>query len=150
MSDQEQNKRRLMLVAEDDPNDVHLLELALRNAPPNVDFKIVRDGVEAVAYLNGERPFEDRQANPFPDLVLLDLRMPKLDGLQVLRWIRSAPATQHLKVAVWADSQFQSRANEVLEAGANRIIKKPESIEGLRRILCEFCGVEENKRNDSA
>jgi CheY-like chemotaxis protein len=130
---------KTVLIAEDDPNDVHLLQLAARHCTQRIQFRIVRDGAEAVGYLKGEHPYEDRQANPAPALVLLDVRMPKLDGFQVLNWIRSTPEFRDLKVFVWADSEYQAHVNHAKSAGADRIVKKPAAMDDLKRILTEVC-----------
>jgi CheY-like chemotaxis protein len=130
---------KTVLVAEDDPNDVRLLELAAQQFPASeIKFQIVRDGEEALAYLRGEGAFSDRQAHPLPDLVLLDVRMPRLDGFQVLQWIRSRPDFRQLKVFIWADSQFHSDISRAQEAGADRVIPKPNQMAALREILREI------------
>jgi len=129
-----------VLVAEDDPNDVHLMELAAQQAAPGgVAFKIVRDGEEALAYLKGGGRFADRQRYPLPDLALLDVRMPKLDGFQVLQWIRNEPDFKNLKVFIWADSQFESDVKRAKSGGADRIIPKPNDMATLRDTLRDIC-----------
>jgi CheY-like chemotaxis protein len=131
---------KTVLVAEDDPNDVHLMELAAHQAAPGgVAFKIVRDGEEALAYLKGEGRFADRQRYPLPDLALLDVRMPKLDGFQVLQWIRNEPDFKNLKVFIWADSQFESDVKRAKSGGADRIIPKPNDMATLRDTLRDIC-----------
>jgi len=126
-------------VAEDDPNDIRLLELASQQFPASeIKFQIVRDGEEALAYLRGQGAFADRRAHPLPDLVLLDVRMPRLDGFQVLHWIRSQPDFSELKVFVWADSQFHSDVDRARKGGADRIIPKPNQMAALRDILREI------------
>lgn len=130
---------KTVLVAEDDPNDVRLLELAAQPLRPSeIKFHIVRDGEEALAYLRGDGLFSDRKAYPLPDLVLLDVRMPRLDGFQVLQWIRSQPALSKLRVFVWADSQFHSDINRAQKGGADRVIPKPNQMAALREILREI------------
>lgn len=130
---------KTVLVAEDDPNDVRLLELAAQQFSPNeIRFEVVRDGEEALAYLAGEGKFANRKSHPFPDLVLLDVRMPKLDGFQVLQWIRGEPEHRSLKVFVWADSQFHSDVERAQRGGADRIIPKPNHMSALREILREI------------
>jgi CheY-like chemotaxis protein len=129
---------KTVLIAEDDPNDVRLLELAAQQfSAEEIKFEVVRDGEEALAYLSGEGAYADRQAHPVPDLVLLDVRMPKLDGFQVLQWIRGQRDLSHLKVFVWADSQFQSDVQRALKSGADRVIPKPNQMAALRDILRE-------------
>src|SRR6266568_6765140 len=77
-----------VLVAEDNPDDLYLLQAAFTRAGVSSRLHAVSDGVEALAYLRGEGPFEDRNAHPFPDVVLLDLNMPQLNGFEVLEWVR--------------------------------------------------------------
>ena len=75
-----------VLLAEDDPDDVFLIRRALReNNTPN-ELQVVPNGEEAIGYLAGTGKYADRQAYPFPSLFLLDLKMPVMDGLAVLRW----------------------------------------------------------------
>jgi len=129
---------KTVLVAEDDPNDVRLLELAAQQfSAEEIKFQVVRDGEEAVAYLSGEGAYADRQTHPLPDLVLLDVRMPKLDGFQVLQWIRGRSDLTRLKVFVWADSQFHSDVQQAVKSGADRVIPKPNQMAALRDILRE-------------
>src|SRR3954471_2172026 len=81
----------IILLVEDDPNDALLAERALRKA--GVTHKIIHlhDGEEAIKYLGGESEFTDRVKHPLPRLVLLDLKMPKLTGFDVLTWLQSRP-----------------------------------------------------------
>ena len=116
-----------MLVVEDRADDVELLEIAARAAPEAVSFHIVRDGEQAVAYLKGEGPFADRQAHPLPELVLLDLSLPGIDGFAVLAWIRQHPELSALKVFVWTDSGDPATLDRAIQAGANRFVPKSVS-----------------------
>ena len=76
-----------ILVAEDDPNDLLLLNLALAKASLDIPVLLARDGEEVVSYLEGKPPFDDRHKFPRPDMLLLDLKMPRLDGFAVLEWL---------------------------------------------------------------
>src|SRR6476646_479557 len=87
-----------ILVVEDDEDDLFLFKLAARRRTNEATFQYVRDGEEAISYMKGEAPFEDRKAHPFPDLVILDLELPKMDGFQVLDWIRATPGCKELRV----------------------------------------------------
>src|ERR1017187_5001773 len=100
----EQYQPKNVLVVEDSTDDVELLMIAARTAPDMVSFHVVKDGEQALAYLNGEGHFADRHAHPFPHLVLLDLSLPGMDGFEVLAWIRQRPEFSALKVFVWTDS----------------------------------------------
>lgn len=74
----------LILLAEDDPNDVFFMRRALQKAQIELPMQVVSDGQQAMDYLNGEGPFSDREQHPLPALMLLDLKMPFLDGFEVL------------------------------------------------------------------
>jgi CheY-like chemotaxis protein len=111
-------------VVEDNADDAELLQIAARTAPDAVSFHIVRDGKEAVGYLQGEGQFGDRQAHPFPDLVLLDISLPGMDGFEVLAWIRAHPEFKALQVFVWTDSGDRETLDRAARAGANRFVPK--------------------------
>jgi CheY-like chemotaxis protein len=115
---------KTVLVVEDNADDVRLLELASREAPTGLALHSVPNGEEALAYLKGEGPFSDRQAHPLPDLVLLDLKLPRMDGFEVLAWIRNHPELKGLKVFVWTDSGQPEVLARATQAGANRFVPK--------------------------
>ena len=116
-----------VLVVEDDADDVELLLIAARTAPEAVSFHIVKDGEEAMAYLKGTGQFTDRQAYPFPDLILLDLSLPRIDGFEVLTWIREQPEFSGIQVFVWTDSGDPRTLDRAIRAGASRFVPKSVS-----------------------
>ena len=116
-----------VLVVEDDADDVELLLIAARTAPEAISFHIVKDGEEAMAYLEGRERFTDRQAHPFPDLVLLDLSLPRIDGFEVLAWIREQPEFSALLEFVWTDSGDPRALDRAIQGGANRFVPKSVS-----------------------
>jgi CheY-like chemotaxis protein len=124
-------------VVEDSADDVELLLIAARKAQDAVSFHIVRDGEAAVAYLKGEGQFGDRQAHPFPDLILLDLSLPGMDGFEVLSWIRQHPEFSALKVFVWTDSGDPGALDRAIRIGATRFVPKSVSFVrgGLARLV---------------
>ncbi len=110
---------------EDDPNDVLLIERAFRKAglPRPVS---VRDGEQAVAYLSGEGEYADRERHPLPSLLLLDLKMPRMDGFEVLRWLRSHPGgLRRLPAVVLTGSGEAADIDRAYELGANSYLVKP-------------------------
>ena len=82
-------QRLKILIAEDDPNDRKLLALAAAQSKGIGELFVLTDGQEAVEYLDGEGVYADRRAHPLPDVVVLDLKMPLMNGLEVLEWIRN-------------------------------------------------------------
>jgi CheY-like chemotaxis protein len=116
-----------VLVVEDSGDDVELLLIAARKAPEAVSFHIVQDGEQAVAYLQGAGQFADRHAHPSPDLVLLDLSLPCMNGFDVLAWIRQQPEFSALPVFVWTDSGDPGALNRAIQTGANRFVPKSVS-----------------------
>lgn len=118
---------QIILVAEDDPNDSLLLKLAFDKAGTGASLKFVRDGEEAVAYIRGEREFADREHFPFPSMLLLDLDMPKKNGLEVLRDLQNDPSTEPVITIILTSSASPSDINLALDLGANSYIFKPRN-----------------------
>jgi CheY-like chemotaxis protein len=116
---------KIVLVVEDSPDDSCLLKWAIEASGSRVIFRFVQDGEEAIAYLKGEAPFNNRKAHPFPDLLLLDLSMPKMDGFAVLDWMQSTPACRKVKVIVWSGSEYPVYQERARKAGAAAFIVKP-------------------------
>ncbi len=120
-----------ILLVEDDPNDVLLIQRAFRKANLANAVQVVGDGEAAIVYLAGEGPYADRERYPLPMLILLDLKLPRKSGLEVLIWLRRRPELKHLPVVVLSPSHEtpdMSRANDL---GANFYISKPLSFEAL-------------------
>jgi CheY-like chemotaxis protein len=116
-----------VLVVEDNGDDADLLQMAATAAPEAVSFHVVQDGEQALAYLKGEGDYADRHAHPLPDLVLLDITLPGMNGLEVLAWIRQQPEIRTLKVFVWTDSGDPATLDRAIKAGANRFVPKSVS-----------------------
>jgi len=131
----------VILLAEDREDDVLLVRKAFQSADMNCELHVVRDGEEAMAYLAGEGKFRDRAEFPFPDLVLLDLKMPRVDGFEVLRWIRQHPKIRKLRVVVLTSSHQLRDVNEAYRLGANSFLVKPmdfEHVVELTKILKDY------------
>ena len=119
---------KTLLFVDDDPNDRTLVEMGCAMARVSFLLKTVASGVEAIRYLNGEGEFADRVEHPLPDLIFLDLKMPEMDGFQVLRWIRSHPATRMTPLAVYSASIIPEDIAKGYSDGANYFITKPSDL----------------------
>ena len=131
--------QNVLLHVEDDPNDVLLLQRAFRKANAALTINAVTDGDKAVAYLSGADEFADREKYPLPTVVLLDLKMPRKSGLEVLLWLRKQPQLRHLIVVFLTSSNSAEDIRLAYEAGANSYLVKPveftEMVELIRNVV---------------
>jgi CheY-like chemotaxis protein len=120
-----------ILLAEDNPDDVFFFRSAYKKAALPGTLNAVCDGVEVQAYLNGEEGFGDRANYPFPDVLLLDLNMPRINGFEVLEWIRDNPRCSRLMVHVMSYSSREADIERVYDLHANSYIVKPSRVDKL-------------------
>jgi CheY-like chemotaxis protein len=121
----------VILLAEDDPNDVLLIQRAFQRNHVANPVQVVRDGEEALAYLSGQAPFADRERHPLPVLMLMDLKMPRKSGLEVLEWVRQQPGLKRLPIIVLTSSNQSPDINRAYELGANSYLVKPAGFDSL-------------------
>ena len=114
-----------ILLVEDEPEDVDLTLRAFRKARFANVIHVVRDGAEAIEFLLATGRYASRRDEALPAVILLDLNLPKLSGVEVLRWIRSEERTKHLPVVVLTDSRKYRDAVECRDLGVERYIVKP-------------------------
>jgi CheY-like chemotaxis protein len=127
---------KTVLMVEDDPNDQLLIRWAFSKAKLTNPLKLARDGDEAVAYLSGDGAFSDRLAYPKPSLVMLDLKLPRRSGLEVLEWLRSqAPPLGRTPVVVLTSSRENLDVDRAYDLGANSYLVKPVSFDGLLEMI---------------
>jgi CheY-like chemotaxis protein len=119
---------KTLLFVDDNQNDRLLVEIGCRRAQVSFLLKTVESGVKAIRYLSGEGEFADRVEHPLPDLIFLDLKMPEMDGFEVLHWIRSHPATRATPVAVYSGSFIPEDIAKGYSGGANYFITKPSDL----------------------
>src|SRR5271154_5315461 len=122
---------RSLLVAEDDDNDVFFIQRAFKQAEIVNPVHRVRDGEEAIAYLRGEGKYADRAQYPLPGLMLLDLKMPRKNGFEVIAWTRQQPGIRRLPIAVLSSSREEPDINRAYDTGANTYLVKPVNFEDL-------------------
>jgi CheY-like chemotaxis protein len=127
-----------ILLAEDDPNDVLLIERAFRKAGLNDVLKTVRDGSQTIDYLAGHGKYADRGQFPLPFLILLDLKMPGTDGFEVLQWVRAEPELKRLLVVVLTSSNLQADVDRAYELGANSYLVKPVEFDEMVNMIQRF------------
>jgi CheY-like chemotaxis protein len=119
------NSQPFVLIAEDVENDVELLQRSFRQAGISAATHVVADGEECIAYLAATGKYANRQEYPLPDLLLLDLKMPKANGFDVLKWIRAQESLAPLRVVVLTSSERIRDINMAYELGANSFLTKP-------------------------
>jgi CheY-like chemotaxis protein len=120
-----------ILHVEDDPNDVLLVERAIKKSNAPAVLRSVSDGDKAVSYLKGEESFANREQHPLPDLVLLDLKMPRKSGLEVLTWIREQNHFRGLPVVIFTSSKHEQDISRAYDLGANSYLVKPVGFDSL-------------------
>jgi two-component system, response regulator len=121
-----EHRPRIYLLVEDNPEDAFLMEMELTRIP-GARLCIVKDGQQAVDYLQGKTPYNDRNEFPLPDLILLDLKMPRLDGFEVLRWLRAHQQDDiaAIPVIIISSSDSKEDVKEAYKLGANFYLTKP-------------------------
>ena len=130
-----------ILLIDDNEDDIVLARRALAQAQILNPLYVLRDGEEAMAYLQGAGKYADRSEFPLPDLVLLDLKMPRMDGFELLHWVRHQPALRALRIVVLTSSEEIYDVNRAYGMGANSFLVKPFDFEdyvGLARTLGSF------------
>jgi CheY-like chemotaxis protein len=124
-------KPKIILLIEDNPDDVELIKRALHNYNVSNVVVVARDGAEALNYFFGEGGAQ----RPLPDLMILDLRLPKVDGLEVLAQLRAEQRTALLPIVVLTSSQEQRDLMESYRGGANSFVRKPVEFEDFLKAV---------------
>ena len=124
-----------ILVAEDEVNDVMLLQRAFAQARVKAPIYFAQDGQEVMDYLEGKAPFDNPVEYPLPNLLLLDLRLPRVSGFEVLEWLRGHPTLNRLLVVVFSESGEARDVTRAYSLGANAYIFKPREADELVRIV---------------
>ena len=122
-------------MVEDNLDDVTLIQRAFRKAGIGNPIHSVGDGDQALAYLSGVSEFADRVQYPLPALILLDLKLPRKSGLEVLSWLRAQPELRKIPVTVLTSSRENTDVNRAYEAGANSYLVKPVEFSALLELI---------------
>lgn len=123
-------RRATVLLVEDDEHDVELMKLAFAKAKSPFALLSVVHGGEAIRYLSGTGPYGDREKYPLPFLILLDLKMPLVDGFEVLRWLQQQPSVDRTPVLVMSHSKMEEDQRRAQNLGAVLFAIKPLEFQG--------------------
>ena len=124
-----------ILLVEDSPDDALLIQRAFRKANLANPVQLVRDGEEAVAYLSATAPYQDRTLFPLPAFMLLDLKLPRRSGLEVLAWVRQQSTVKRLPIVVLTSSRESVDVNRAYDLGVNSYLTKPVGFEALLEMV---------------
>ena len=127
-----------VLLVEDNPTDAELTMLALKERNLANRLVWVKDGAEALDFLFAEGAYADRKNQPAPKLVLLDLRLPKVDGLEVLKKMRDNPLTNTIPVVVMTSSGLDRDVSISYQLGANSYIQKPINFDEFSKVVSDL------------
>lgn len=124
-----------ILIADDDAQDAMLVRMAAQKAALGLRLESVTDGEQAIDYLLGRARYADRRSHPFPSMMLLDLKMPRLSGFDVLDFVRREPELRQLPVVIFSSSDDPKDIKRAYDAGANSYLCKPHSSDDLSALL---------------
>ena len=131
-------KKRVILLVEDNPAGEMLILRAFKMSNQDFDTVVTRDGAEALDYLFSTGNYKDRKQEDFPVMVLLDLKLPVIDGMEVLRRIRKDSKTKTLPVVIFTTSDNEQEVAEAYELGANSYVCKPSTLGALNQTIADI------------
>jgi CheY-like chemotaxis protein len=132
------NGRPTLLVVEDNEDDIFFIDRIFRQIEARCHLKFARDGVEAVEYLAGQGRYKDREEYPIPTMILMDLKMPRMNGFEVLEWMQKRPEIRLIPTVVVTSSTLQDDVTRAYRLGANAVMNKPVDKDSLTQMLKSF------------
>lgn len=129
------DEKLLILIAEDSEDDSYLVKYALRKAGLPNPTHISTDGEDVIRYLKAEGPYADRSTYPFPRVLIIDLKMPRLSGFDVLRWIKENDKCSVIPTIVLTSSAMPGDVKEAYRLGANAFLVKRGNLGDLQHLL---------------
>jgi CheY-like chemotaxis protein len=130
--------KQYVLLAEDDPSDFRLIQRAFSKVEEGFSLFRLTNGDEVVDYLAGTAPYENRTLHPIPSVLLLDLKLPRRSGFEVLQWLRKQNGLGRLPVIVLTSSRHSIDINRAYDLGANSYLVKPETSADLEELAALF------------
>lgn len=135
-----------VLLVEDDLNDIFLVKRAFKRAHIQNPLQVVTDGLEAIHYLRGEGKYADRKTHPLPKLIVMDIKMPRRSGFEVLEWVKHHDGPlRRIPVVIVSSSEDPGDINRAYELGANAYMVKPmdfHAVEHLFQSITHYWGLE--------
>jgi CheY-like chemotaxis protein len=129
-----------ILLVEDNDDDVFAMQRALRKTQIACSMQVVSDGQKAIDYLSGNGAYADRQSCPLPSIIFLDLKLPYVDGFELLQWLRAQPQFREIAVVILTGSAEQSDRDRASKLGVRfYLVKPPEAVE-LSKLVAEVTG----------
>ena len=140
------NRDFSVLLVEDDLNDIFLVKRAFKMAQVKNPLQVVTDGQEAILYLKAEGKYADRNTYPLPKLIVMDIKMPRKSGFEVLEWVKgNGRPTRRIPIVIVSSSDNPSDINRAYELGANAYMVKPmdfRAVEHLFQSITQYWGLE--------
>jgi CheY-like chemotaxis protein len=129
------NDKKTILFVDDSIDDLVLMGIAFKRAEFNIAPQEAHNGEEAIAYLKGESPYNDRNKFPLPAVMLLDLNMPMKNGFHVLEWVRAQPMLKRMSIIILTASMRTEDVEQAFDLGATSFLVKPASIDDLTAMI---------------
>jgi len=127
--------QRIILLVDDSEDDLVFMDEAFKKAQCDISLQKVHNGEEAIAYLKGEAPYDDRNKCPLPTVMLLDLNMPRKDGFEVLAWVRAQPGLKRLAIIILTASMRGEDVERAFDLGVTSFLVKPSSLQALTTMM---------------
>jgi CheY-like chemotaxis protein len=124
-----------VLLVEDNEDDILFVQRAFRRAKLSNALPVVEDGDAAVAYLSGQGEYADRNRHPMPTLILLDIKLPRRSGLEVLEWLRAQAGLRRIPVVMLTSSRESADVDRAFDLGASGYLVKPVDFNGLLEMV---------------
>jgi CheY-like chemotaxis protein len=129
----------VVLLVEDEPSDAALIVRAFGRGVANSKVIRLSDGDQVVSYLRGDPPYDERITYPMPSVILLDIKLPRRSGFEVIEWVRGQPRPlNRMMIVMLTSSRHQTDINRAYELGANSYLTKPDSAQRLIELAMQF------------
>jgi len=129
---------RAILIAEDDEDDALLISSTLKKAGVHNPLVALHDGTEVIAYLKGDKQYADREKFPFPSVLLLDLKMPRISGLQVLQWLAERKQAREILIVVLTGHNDLGNLRTAYQTGARSFLTKPCRVADIQSLVRSY------------